>query len=560
MFPIINTIANLLHTMPHINFAMKYVNPAFDVDFHGDYLQSLVLYCLIILVVALCFLFIIGVVWVCACVTRKKEHGRTSKKAMRLAVLLFFIALICFGLLGVSLAGNELINRGIRQSSTGMSNINRDLKQALNQVTEMNSTRSLAYQHVDNLIALVHKKINDKQFKNDSEIDRIDRLLTNLSDGIEGITEISTRLSGTLKNVKFLEKVKLYGDRIEFERWVIFIVLLVIMVFVLFLGIISFCRKSKKGAVAFSAMGIIIFLLSFILLSIVFPATVAYVDFCVDGNAYINEHVTEDMISAINFYSKCEMEPENGNHPKVFELDKMSEVVEKLRDSQFKLFTILSNNFPDDLEIGEKGKLINIDFSLILQNVGSLETSLSCHTFSNNVEDLKNGFCEEGLIGSFILLLGLILLSFTLWILLLIISKSWNVFSRLATDYVEVDEDDPFFPRTNDNIPVDIYGTHVFNPRTRFANSMDHEEPSTGTTTATGNVPIGGNATTPLLDGTERANTHWQRNLTTTSSLLASAPPGTITRDNTSHVRINNYPNNDTTYHQYDKYQEQFDV
>ncbi|CEF60388.1 Tweety family-containing protein [Strongyloides ratti] len=522
---------------------MKYVNPVFDVDFYGDYLQSLVLYCLTILVVALCFLFIIGVVWVCACVTRKKEHGRTSKKAMNLAILLFFIAIVCFGLLGTSLTGNELINRGIRQSSSGMANINRNFKQATNNIIEINSTKAIAYQNVDHLIALVHKKINDKHLSNDTEIERIDKLLTNLSDGIERITEFSTKLTKTLKNVKFLEKVKLYGDRIEFER------------------IISFCRKSKKGAVAFSAMGIIIFLLTFILLSIVFPATIAYADFCLDGNAYINEHVTSDMISAINFYSKCEKEPEKGNYPKVFELDKITEVIDKLRDSQFNLFTILSNNFPDDIEIEEKGKLINNDFSSIVQNVGSLETSLSCHTFSNSVADLKQGFCEDGLFGSFILLFGLVLLSIMLWILLLVISKSWNIFSRLGTDYVEVDEDDPFFPRTNDNIPVDIYGTHVFNPRTRFANSMDHEEPSTGTTTATGNVPInGGNATTPLLDGTERANAHWQRNLTTTSSLLASAPPATIGRDTSSHARVTNYSNNDATYHQYDKYQEQFDV
>uniref|UniRef100_A0A0N5B3T3 Protein tweety homolog n=1 Tax=Strongyloides papillosus TaxID=174720 RepID=A0A0N5B3T3_STREA len=539
---------------------MKYVNPAFDVDFYGDYLQCLVLYALMILVLALFFLFIIGVVWICACVTRKKEHGRTSKKAMNLAILLFFIAVVCFGLLGTALTGNELINRGIRQSSTGMANINRNFKQAINHVTDLNSTKSIAYQNVDNLIAVVHKKINDKHLSNDTEIERIDKLLTNLSDGIERMADFSTKLSETLKNVKFLEKVKLYGDRIEFERWIIFIVLLIIMVFVLFLGIISFCRKSKKGAVAFSAMGIIIFLLTFILLSIVFPATIAYTDFCLDGNGYINEHVTSDMISALNFYSTCESDTSNGDYPRVFEIDKMGQVIDKLRDSQFKLFTILTNNFPEDVDIEEKGKLINIDFSSILQNVGSLETSLSCHTFSTNVSELRQGFCEYGLFGSFILLLGLTSLSVMLWILLLIISKSWHVFSRLGTDYVEVDEDDPFFPRANDNIPVDIYGTHVFNPRTRFANSMDHEEPSTGTTTATGNVPIGGNATTPLLDGTERANTHWQRNLTTTSSLLASAPPGTITRENASHIRVTNYSNNDATYHQYDKYQEQFDV
>ncbi|KIH58623.1 hypothetical protein ANCDUO_11167 [Ancylostoma duodenale] len=63
----------------------------------------------------------------------------------------------------------------------------------------------------------------------------------------------------------------------------------------------------------------------------------------------------------------------------------------------------------------------------------------------------------------------------------------------IPSDYVEVDEDDPFFPRTNDSmIPVDIYGTHVFNPRTR-----ERTEPSTNTTTATGNGS-GDDQTAPL--------------------------------------------------------------
>ncbi|VDM74620.1 unnamed protein product [Strongylus vulgaris] len=132
-------------------------------------------------------------------------------------------------------------------------------------------------------------------------------------------------------------------------------------------------------------------------------------------------------------------------------------------------------------------------------------------------------------IGSSVLTFCLLSLGLFLFTLLVIVSRSWNLFTRLYTnhvryrpvrydttseaamyyrvpttitqdsltawqcaqhnsiddtkrvsfrpsDYVEVDEDDPFFPRTNDSmIPVDIYGTHVFNPRTSSARSPYNE-------------------------------------------------------------------------------------
>uniref|UniRef100_A0A1I7XMH4 Similar to n=1 Tax=Heterorhabditis bacteriophora TaxID=37862 RepID=A0A1I7XMH4_HETBA len=96
----------------------------------------------------------------------------------------------------------------------------------------------------------------------------------------------------------------------------------------------------------------------------------------------------------------------------------------------------------------------------------------------------------------------------------------------LPSDYVEVDEDDPFFPRTNDSaIPVDIYGTHVFNPRTR-----DRAEPSTNTTTATGNGASLDEQTAPL----------WNR---------ANAPPvtGSLTRSPYNEHSYGNYQD-----HRYD--------
>jgi len=82
-------------------------------------------------------------------------------------------------------------------------------------------------------------------------------------------------------------------------------------------------------------------------------------------------------------------------------------------------------------------------------------------------------------------------------ILLMVASRGWSAFEKLPNDYVEVNAEDPFYSQDPHNaIPADIYGTHVFNPRSRFANSAENHTDSTGTNSG-GHV---GEQRTPLLD------------------------------------------------------------
>lgn len=46
------------------------------------------------------------------------------------------------------------------------------------------------------------------------------------------------------------------------------------MMVVLFAGVIAFCRQSRKGAIIFSGLGIVIFIVTWILFSIVFPISI----------------------------------------------------------------------------------------------------------------------------------------------------------------------------------------------------------------------------------------------------------------------------------------------
>lgn len=52
----------------------------------------------------------------------------------------------------------------------------------------------------------------------------------------------------------------------------------------------------------------------------------------------------------------------------------------------------------------------------------------------------------------------------------MVASRAWFAYEKRAADYNEVcDDEDPFYQRNDNAIPADIYGTHVYNPRTRYA-------------------------------------------------------------------------------------------
>lgn len=95
------------------------------------------------------------------------------------------------------------------------------------------------------------------------------------------------------------------------------------------------------------------------------------------------------------------------------------------------------------------------------------------------------GLCETALSGAGLGLVALLLLGLSLFLLLACLSKAWHLYTKRPMDYVEVEDEDPFLPRgaggfrTSSNhspydstIPADFYGTHVYNPRTRFLSRL----------------------------------------------------------------------------------------
>ncbi|VDM36464.1 unnamed protein product [Toxocara canis] len=354
--------------------------------------------------------------------------------------------------------------------------------------------------------------------------------------------------------------------------WILCVTLLSIMLVVLFAGVIAFCRQSKKGAVVFSGLGFAIFIVGWMLLAVIFPATVSLADFCAEGGSFIRSHLSNETIETLNFYRSCDPRPTHDNVPSMVAVTNISDQLSKIHETEQKLDAIISKLFNGSDVLSNGTRLVADDITRSLKGVGALETTIACYAYHSDVNMMANGLCNGAVIGASILTFCLLLLGAFMFALLLIVSKSWHLFTRLPSDYVEVDDEDPFFPRGNDStIPVDIYGTHVYNPRTRFANSLDRTEPSTGTTTATGAMPNGTaqnhpSASTALLEANEQGGTSlWQRGVgghgsapASTTATVNNAPPAV----GTNSMMRSGYQaaSNDEAAYRYRNYQEQFDV
>uniref|UniRef100_A0AC34Q576 Protein tweety homolog n=1 Tax=Panagrolaimus sp. JU765 TaxID=591449 RepID=A0AC34Q576_9BILA len=503
----LDEVIKLIHRIPHFNFRFRQISNIFQYELSSDYAQSLAIFGIISGLIGFLLLLIITITWICQCCRRKDNTQRSRKSIRNLTLALFIISVFCFVLLGGCLYGNERINRSVGKTVNGLDDVHKNLKLAANQWSLLSKTQQSAEKHVDDLVALIDQKTRESTNINKTLLDEVDSELTLVSDKVGEIKAALNHINITLGDIKKVEKAKLYTDRFEFDRWTFYVILPSIIIAVLFIGVISFCRQSRKGSVTFSALGVVTFIVTWALIAIVVPVTIGHADLCASNDDFIQTHLRPDFYKAYLFYKTCKISEEHRSVPGELPVAELSQVLEKIQIGEAKLVTLLNALFNSSAEITAATQNIANDVSESFKKVGAIESALSCYSMHDDVNDIYNGICHDAVIGSLIMFASTFLLGIFLFILLIVVSKTWYMFNRLPSDYIEVGEDDPFFPRQQDTvIPAEIYGTHVFNHRTRFAsNSMEHNDPSTGTTTATNILNQQNSQTTPLLDST------WQR-------------------------------------------------
>ncbi|CAK5010774.1 unnamed protein product [Meloidogyne enterolobii] len=522
----------LIHNLPHFDFRFNRLrhDTPFDIDPNGEYMQSLVVFCAFGLALALLFLLATVIVWVAQCCFAHRSNGpqRNSRKRIdRLSLALFIVSILCFSLMGACLFGNEIFNKSVQSSLDGLGHLNDGLRRAAIQTQKLNHSQWQLSEHVDELTILIERKSREHKNINQTQIREADALLTELSDKIDELKQQLTRTSIILFDTHFLDNTKRNAERIEFERWLLCLILQLIMCAVLFAGVIAFCRQSRKGAIIFSGLGLVIFLVSWLLFSAVFPLTVSHADFCSDGRTFLRSRLNDELLDLTNFYSECA--PDEGLPPSI-PLTLLSQLAKDQAGAEQRLGTLLARMFEKEKEIDKKendkafDSILQLTQSEIIsssKHLGALHFALQCGQLHKDVFTLRVGMCRHAFLGSVLISAGLFLLGLTLFVLLLLVAKSWYMFSRLPNDYLEVGEEDQFSPRIHDTMPDNIYDTNLFNPRARqhLSGGVD------GGNNSDRMPNQNGGQQQPLLLGERQS---WQQQMMTHNAAIASAPPATI--------------------------------
>uniref|UniRef100_A0A1I8BBA6 Protein tweety homolog n=1 Tax=Meloidogyne hapla TaxID=6305 RepID=A0A1I8BBA6_MELHA len=493
----------LIHNLPHFDFRFNRLrnDTPFDIDPNGEYMQSLVVFCAFGLALALLFLLATVIVWVAQCCFAHRSNGpqRNSRKRIdRLSLALFIVSVLCFSLMGACLFGNEVFNKSVQSSLDGLGHLNDGLRRAAIQTQKLNHSQWQLSEHVDELTVLIERKSRTHKSINQTQIREADALLTELSDKIDELRQHLTRTSIILFDTHFLDNTKRNAERIEFERWLLCLILQLIMCAVLFAGVIAFCRQSRKGAIIFSGLGLVIFLVSWLLFSAVFPLTVAHADFCSDGRTFLRSRLNDELLDLTNFYSECA--PDEGLPPSI-PLTILSQLSKDQAGAEQRLGTLLARMFGEEKEKREDDKA----FDSILQltqselissskHLGALQFALQCGHLHKDVFTLRVGMCRYAL---------------------------------LPNDYLEVGEEDQFSPRIHDTMPENIYDTNLFNPRARqhLSGVVDGGNNSDRMPNQNGGGLNNIGQQQPLLLGERQS---WQQQMMTHNAAIASAPPATI--------------------------------
>jgi len=464
MMDIIVWLRTFLHRIPHLDFSFHPVDNVFVLNLHDVYSTSLFLLAIFALAIGGLFLLCLVIIWISSCCASKAASTYSRKSVRNLTITLFLLNVICFLLLAACLYGNDYLNRSIVTRVTPqLKEVNNNLQIANNKLTDLTQNNISA--DISQLKTLVDEKARQTT-ANQTLITQVNRELDKIINQWKELRQSVEISQKSLFGLNKLENAYKSANRWEFERWIMCVTLLSIMFSVLFLGVLAICKKSRGAIVAFSGLGIVIFVLAWTIFSILLPISVAYADFCQTGRVFISHHFPDGIYSTLNYYEKCVPDNFNDNFGEI-QLNKIEELLLELKAEDTSLRSSTKALFGENMSVKTLVNDISATTFDGFKKIGTIATLSSCTMNHPRVHEIINGFCYYGFLGNFIFLISSFLFGIFMAFLLMVASRGWFAFERLPNDYLEVGDDDPFYPRQNDAIPADIYGTHVFNPRLR---------------------------------------------------------------------------------------------
>ncbi|CDW57202.1 Pkinase and PH 3 domain containing protein [Trichuris trichiura] len=113
-------------------------------------------------------------------------------------------------------------------------------------------------------------------------------------------------------------------------------------------------------------------------------------------------------------------------------------------------------------------------FSSTMEKAVTLQNMAGCENVRVEYKTIRNGLCFDALSAFAVMLIALLAFGTVHFVTMIIASSGWRAFQRRSHVYVDPEGNDPLLSRNEAAaLHTDFYGSHVFNPRSRLAASVE---------------------------------------------------------------------------------------
>lgn len=454
-------LAKLLNSFPHLDLTFHPINSTFNPE-SPQYRESLVFWVAIPVLWLLLTLLLFLLYFCYRCCQRDVEK---KQKVPCLKWTMAILAVLAIGAVGVGFYGNEVANSGINRFSEAAGHAGGSLVRMKSQVQALKDHINHTVQNGINKLKEVYK--DHPEVNRSLQIDMnafTEKALQYAQDILRHIIDINNKAS----KVSLSDLVG-YTKEYNFYRWIGMIMLFAWMMLLCLILLLGIARSSKCTLLMFCAFGIFTLVLCWICAGLHLGLGVGLADFCMAPNAPFEKYGSRQVEkNIIKYYVECDtMQPEP-NNPFMGALRNAQDKVHESNKTLNKALEI-ANKFIEKNELDTPVKNIREAYDKSIHVIMQLTALTGCLNLHKDYVDGIEGVCYWSLPGVTFILLSAACTGLLITILVLLASNAWRHFSRKreTKGYAEVDDDDPFLPRPDNNSPS-YYS---------FARGGQHREP-----------------------------------------------------------------------------------
>ncbi|XP_031723814.1 protein tweety homolog 2-like isoform X1 [Anarrhichthys ocellatus] len=419
-----------LHNFPHFNLFFQTVDNTFKPE-EASYQQSLIFLacvgavglCLSLLVVAVCL--------VCMCCCRRDIDEDTKRPdTCCLTWSAVITGLIICSAVGVGFYGNSETNDGVHQLTYSLYNANHTLGS------------------INNLVA---GSLGNAETGLKTHLERLDEIFSTRTDYLKTLRFMQLMVNNVIREMTTLPDInkanvdlEAIADQtafIEYYRWLIYLLLLILDLVICLAMCLGMAKQSRGLLIMIMAFVVLSMILSWASLGAGTATAVGTSDFCVSPDKFfVNQ--TKDFLSAdvAHYYLFC-----SPNLPNPFQKS-LTICQRSLTTMQIQVQGLLQLSVPvfptaeRDL-LGIQRLLNSTEFSL-----HQLTALLDCRGLHKDYLDALMGVCYDGVEGLLYLSLFSLLAACALSAMLCAIFRVWTLMGSRDKEYDDIDEEDPFNP------------------------------------------------------------------------------------------------------------------